>query len=43
MIQDVYAIYRRIKDKLALTHVADLELKIAEMQAMVRTLKHLSQ
>ncbi len=29
--------------KLALTHVADLELKIAEMQAMVRTLQHLSQ
>lgn len=29
--------------KLALAHVTDLELKISEMQAMVRTLKHLSQ
>jgi Cu(I)-responsive transcriptional regulator len=29
--------------ELALRHVADLERKIAEMQAMVRTLKHLAQ
>jgi Cu(I)-responsive transcriptional regulator len=28
--------------ELALRHVEDLELKIAEMQAMVRTLKHLA-
>ncbi|MEZ5833501.1 MAG: Cu(I)-responsive transcriptional regulator [Dongiaceae bacterium] len=31
----------QVKD-LALSHVADLERKIAEMQAMVRTLKHLA-
>jgi Cu(I)-responsive transcriptional regulator len=31
----------QVKD-LALKHVADLERKIAEMQAMVRTLKHLA-
>lgn len=29
--------------KLALTHVADLETKIAEMQSMVKTLTHLAQ
>ncbi len=29
--------------KLALAHVADLEAKIAEMQSMVKTLKHLAQ
>ncbi|HVJ32053.1 MAG TPA: Cu(I)-responsive transcriptional regulator [Terriglobia bacterium] len=28
--------------KLALTHVGDLEAKIAEMQSMVKTLKHLA-